>query len=74
MTAQMAFKFNKPQWQRVLEMLQTNRGGVTTGMFCSAKDLSAEYRRAVSELRKKGYIITATRLRAGCFNYILENA
>jgi hypothetical protein len=61
----------KPQWQRVLEMLQSNAGGVTTGMFCSARGLAAEYRRAISDCRRRGHNIKATRLTDGCYIYNL---
>lgn len=61
----------KPQWQQVLEMLQS--GDVTTAQFCSTIGLASEYRRAISELRRKGHIINPpTRLRQGCYNYHLE--
>ena len=61
----------KPQHQIVLEMLQSHPGGVTTGMFCSTMGLSAEYRRAISELRRKGHNVRAQRIAKGCWNYQL---
>jgi hypothetical protein len=61
----------KPQHQIVLEMLQAHPGGVTTGVFCSTMGLAAEYRRAISDLRRKGYIVNASRLCKGSFNYVL---
>ncbi len=73
MNAQVEIDYvEKPQWERVLEMLKTHQGGVTTGMFCSTHGLAAEYRRAISELRKKGHKIVAQQIAKGCFNYTLE--
>jgi hypothetical protein len=61
---------DKPQWKLALEKLQL--GDVTTDEWLHTPPLGAEYRRCISELRRKGYIINATRLRQGCFNYHLE--
>jgi hypothetical protein len=65
-----------PQWKQVLDMLMLNPDGVTTAMFCSTMGLASEYRRAISELRRANkqhpaYVINATRMREGCFNYTL---
>jgi hypothetical protein len=61
----------KPQHQRVLEMLKSNPDGVTTGEFCSTIGLASEYRRAISELRRKGHVVNAERLREGQWLYSL---
>jgi len=62
--------FKLPQWKRVVEMLMESPK--TTADFCSTRGLADEWRRAMTEARKKGYKITATRLRDGCFVYRLE--
>ena len=50
----------KPQWQIVLALLES--GPKTTADFIKGPyGLAAEYRRAISELRKKGYNIPAPR-------------
>ena len=61
-----------PQWKKVLDMLQLNPTGVTTGDFCREGTLAAEYRRSISDLRRKGYVVKATREREGSFRYTLE--
>lgn len=68
---QLDIEFPKiPQWQLVLNMLKA--GSVTTARFCSTMGLASEYRRCVSDLRRKGYQIDATRLREGCWEYELK--
>lgn len=62
---------NRPQWQQVLDMFNLSPDGITTGDFCSTVGLAAEYRRVISDLRRKGYTITAQRLREGSFLYKL---
>jgi hypothetical protein len=59
-----------PQWKIALEMLQS--GDVTTDIWINTPPLGAEYRRAIDDLRKRGYNIPPpTRIRKGCFNYHL---
>lgn len=62
--------FTEPQWKQVLRMLMD--GPKTTGDFVSTPPLGAEYRRAISELRRKGHKITATCQRKGSWIYSLE--
>ena len=58
------------QEESVLCLLRA--GPKTTSDFCcSLYHLSAEYRRAISTLRKKGYVIAAARLRKGEWGYTL---
>ena len=58
------------QEQAILCLLRS--GPKTTADFCdSIYHLAAEYRRAVSTLRKKGYVIQATQLRRGSWEYRL---
>lgn len=57
------------QESRVLAMLREKP--CTTHDFCSAPGLAAEFRRAVSMLRKHGYQIAANQLRKGCWEYRL---
>lgn len=59
------------QEQAVLTLLRARPH--TTRDFCtSLYGLASEYRRAVSTLRRKGYVIEATRLRKGCWEYTLK--
>ena len=64
-------KTKEPQHQQVLEMLKASPDGVTTGEFCSTIGLASEYRRAISELRRKGHTVNAERLREGQWLYSL---
>lgn len=58
------------QWQVVLAMLRA--GPKTTSDFIGSEfGLAAEYRRALSQLRKKGYWIGVTRLTKSRFEYRL---
>jgi hypothetical protein len=65
------FMNDKPQWQQVLDMFNLNPDGLTTADFCSTVGLAAEYRRAISDLRRKGYRIDAEKIRQGSFLYKL---
>jgi hypothetical protein len=61
--------FPEPQWKQVLNMLKT--GPKSTADFCSTYGLAAEYRRAITDLRKKGYTVKAERQREGSWLYKL---
>ena len=52
-------------------LFQLRMGIKTTRDFCLMPDLSAEYRRAISVLRKRGYQIVAERRRRGLWSYKL---
>ena len=56
------------QPDRVLAMLRA--GPKTTGDFCET-DLVREYPRAIWTLRRRGYVITTERVRAGCWKFTL---
>lgn len=57
------------QEQTVLHMLRS--GPQSTHDFCSTPGLAAEYRRAISMLRRKGHAIVARKMRQGCWEYKL---
>ena len=62
---------NKPTQKSVI-LAMLREGPKTTAEFCSTPGLAAEYRRAISELRKDRHTITATRQREGRWEYRLE--
>ena len=69
MTQPTLFDQTMPQWEKVLWMLRT--GSKTTADFCGTPGLAAEYRRAISELRRKGYQVQAVQVGKGRWEYTL---
>jgi hypothetical protein len=57
------------QKEQVLAMLRT--GPKRTADFCVAAGLAAEWRRAMTELRRAGHIIIARRIRQGSWEFTL---
>lgn len=58
-------------WKIVLGLLRS--GPKTTSEFISSQfGLAADYRGAISTLRKKGFIVTARRLRKSNYEYKLQ--
>ena len=63
------FDKGMPQWERVLWMLRS--GPKRTADFCGTPGLAAEYRRAISDLRRKGYQVQAVQVGKGRWEYTL---
>ena len=66
----------EPQWKVVQRMLSS--GPKTTADFINTPGLAAEYRRAISDLRRKlagdGIKVLSERQREGSWKYWLESA